>query len=34
MRPGNLKCLAEGIPHSLRAIEDSCVPVALLLHGA
>jgi quercetin dioxygenase-like cupin family protein len=34
MRPGDLKCLAGGIPHSLRAIEDSSVLVTLLLHGA
>lgn len=34
MRPGDLKCLAGGIPHSLRAMEDSAVLVTLLLHGA
>ncbi len=34
MRAGDLKCLAGGIPHSLRAIEDSSVLVTLLLHGA
>lgn len=34
MRPGDLKCLAGGIPHSLRALEDSSVLVTLLLHGA
>lgn len=34
MRPGDLKCLAGGVPHSLRAIEDSSVLVTLLLHGA
>ena len=34
MRVGDLKCLAGGIPHSLRAIEDSSVLVTLLLHGA
>ena len=34
MRSGDLKCLAGGIPHSLRAIEDSSVLVTLLLHGA
>jgi len=34
MRPGDLKCLAGGIPHALRAIEDSSVLVTLLLHGA
>lgn len=33
MRPGDLKCLAGGIPHSLRAIEDSSVLVTLLLPG-
>ena len=34
MRPGDLKCLAGGIPHSLRAIDDSSVLVRLLLQGA
>ncbi len=34
MGAGDLKCLAGGIPHSLRAIEDSSVLVTLLLHGA
>ncbi len=34
MRAGDLKCLAGGIPHALRAIEDSSVLVTLLLHGA
>jgi quercetin dioxygenase-like cupin family protein len=34
MRAGNLKCLADGVPHSLFAIEDSSVLVTLLLHGA
>jgi len=34
MRSGDLKCLSGGIPHSLRAIEDSSVLVTLLLHGA
>ncbi len=34
MRAGDLKCLAGGVPHSLRAIEDSSVLVTLLLHGA
>ncbi len=34
MRSGDLKCLAGGIPHSLRAIEDSSVLVTLLLQGA
>lgn len=34
MHAGDLKCLSGGIPHSLRAIEDSSVLVTLLLHGA
>jgi quercetin dioxygenase-like cupin family protein len=34
MRSGDLKCLAGGIPHALRAIEDCSVLVTLLLHGA
>lgn len=34
MQPGDLKCLAGGIPHSLKAIEDCSVLVTLLLHGA
>ncbi|RYE42843.1 MAG: hypothetical protein EOP24_31030 [Hyphomicrobiales bacterium] len=34
MRPGSLKCLAGGVPHSLVAIEDSSVLVTLLLHEA
>jgi quercetin dioxygenase-like cupin family protein len=34
MRPGMLKCLAGGVPHSLVAIEDSSVLITLLLHGA
>jgi quercetin dioxygenase-like cupin family protein len=34
MRPGDLKCLAGGIPHSLRAIEDCSVLVTLLMHVA
>jgi quercetin dioxygenase-like cupin family protein len=34
MRPGDLKCLAGGVPHALVAIEDSSVLVTLLLHGA
>lgn len=33
MRAGDLKCLAGGIPHSLRAIEDSSVLVTLMLHS-
>jgi quercetin dioxygenase-like cupin family protein len=34
MRAGALKCLAGGVVHSLRAIEDLAVLVTLLLHGA
>ncbi|MEO5660128.1 MAG: cupin domain-containing protein [Polaromonas sp.] len=34
MRTGNLKCLAGGVAHSLRAIEDSSVLVTLLPPGA
>ncbi len=34
MREGNLKCLAGGKLHALRAIEDSSVLVTILLHGA
>lgn len=34
MRAGDLKCLAGGVPHSLRAMEDASVLVTLLLHGA
>ncbi|MEO8155295.1 MAG: cupin domain-containing protein [Rhizobacter sp.] len=34
MRAGDLKCLAGGVPHSLRAIENASVLVTLLLHGA
>lgn len=34
MRAGDLKCLAGGVPHSLKAIEDSSVLVTLLLHKA
>jgi len=34
MRPGDLKCLAAGVSHSLRAIEDSAVLVTLLLGKA
>ena len=34
MRAADLKCLAGGVPHSLRAIEDSSMLVTLLLHGA
>lgn len=34
LRAGDLKCLGGGVPHSLRAIEDSSVLVTMLLHGA
>ena len=34
MRPGDLKCVAGGVPHSLRAVEDTSVLVTLLLAGA
>ena len=34
MQSGDLKCLAGGVSHSLRAIKDSSVLVTLLLHGA
>ena len=34
MWPGNLKCLAGGVPHSLVAVEDSSLLVTLLLHRA
>lgn len=34
MRPGDLKCLAGGVAHSLRAIEDSAILVTLLLDKA
>ena len=34
MRQGDLKCLAGGEPHALRAVEDASVLVTLLLHGA
>ena len=33
MQAGDLKCIAGGIPHALKAIEDSSVLVTLLLHG-
>ena len=32
MTAGQLICLAGGVPHALRAIEDSSVLVSLLLH--
>lgn len=34
MRSGDLKCLASGVSHSLRAVEDTSILVTLLLHGA
>jgi quercetin dioxygenase-like cupin family protein len=34
MQSGDLKCLAGGTRHALRAITDSSVLVTLLLHGA
>ena len=34
MRPGDLKCLAGGVLHGLKAVEDCSVLVTLLLHGA
>lgn len=34
MRPGDLKCLAGGAPHALKAIEDSTALVTLLLRRA
>ncbi len=34
MRAGDLKCLAGGVPHSLRAIEDTSILATLLLHRA
>ena len=34
MRPGDLKCLAGGVSHALRAMEDSSILVTLLLHVA
>ena len=33
MRAGDLKCLAGGVAHSLRAIENSSVLVTLLLQS-
>ncbi len=33
MREGNLKCLAGGQMHALKAIEDSSVLVTIVLHG-
>ena len=32
MRAGELICLAGGVPHALRAIDDSSVLVTLMLH--
>ncbi len=34
MRAGDLKCLAGGVPHALRAIENSSVLVTLVLPRA
>jgi len=34
MRAGDLICLAGGETHSLKAIKDSSVVIAMLLHGA
>lgn len=34
MQAGDLKCLAGGVAHSLRAIKESSVLVTLLLNGA
>ncbi len=34
MWPGDLMCLAGGVPHALKAMEDSSVLVTLLLHTA
>lgn len=34
MRSGDLMCLAGGVPHALKALEDSSVLVTLLLHTA
>ena len=34
MRPGDLKCLAGGVLHGLKAVEDCSVLITLLLHGA
>ena len=34
MRAGDLICLAGGVRHALKAIEDASVLVTILLHGA
>jgi quercetin dioxygenase-like cupin family protein len=34
MREGDLKCLAGGEAHALKAVEDCSVLVTILLHGA
>ena len=34
MRAGDLICLASGETHSLKALDDSSVLIAMLLHGA
>lgn len=34
MRAGDLMCLAGGVPHALKALEDSSVLITLLLHTA
>lgn len=34
MRSGDLKCLAGGVLHAVKALEDSTVLVTLLLHGS
>jgi quercetin dioxygenase-like cupin family protein len=34
MRAGDLICLAGGVLHSLKSIEDASVLVTVLLHGA
>lgn len=34
MRAGDLVCLASGVVHALKAVEDSSVLVTILLHSA
>jgi quercetin dioxygenase-like cupin family protein len=34
LRGGDLVCLAGGVDHGLKAVEDSSVLVTILLHGA
>ena len=34
MQAGDLMCLAGGVPHALKALEDSSVLITLLLHTA